>query len=82
MNFEDIHDIDLYVGDQIRAARKALRWSQTKLAVKCGVSFQQLQKYETGKNRVAASRLHDISVILEKPITFFFPGNKDGARNG
>lgn len=64
--------IDTAVGQRIRKRRKALGLSQTELAHNIGVKFQQVQKYETGANRVAASRLWKISEALKVPITYFF----------
>lgn len=63
---------DVNVGSQIRARRQELGMSQEKLADGLGLTFQQVQKYEKGANRVGASRLQAISAILEVPISFFF----------
>lgn len=68
-----IHPIDVYVGDQIRAERILNGKIQVELAHEIGVRFQQVQKYETGKNRVSASRLWMISKCLDVPISTFFP---------
>jgi len=65
---------DVHVGSQIRTRRMALGMSQGKLANRLGLTFQQVQKYEKGTNRVGASRLQAISAILEVPISFFFEG--------
>jgi transcriptional regulator with XRE-family HTH domain len=65
--------VDLFVGAQIAARRGALGLSQSALAARVGVSFQQLQKYEAGHNRVSASRLHQIAVALGAPVSAFFP---------
>lgn len=65
--------VDTYVGKQIRAYRHAKGLTQQTLADKVGVKFQQIQKYETGSNRVSASRLADICHALSQPITVFFP---------
>jgi len=70
--------IDEHIGQRIQLRRVMLGLSQKDLAEKCGVSFQQIQKYETAGNRISASRLFDLSVILETPVSFFFrglPGN-------
>ncbi|MDD4556243.1 MAG: helix-turn-helix transcriptional regulator [Alphaproteobacteria bacterium] len=64
--------IDVHVGERIRLRRTLLRLSQTELADMLGVTFQQVQKYERGSNRVSASRLWDISKVLQAPITFFY----------
>jgi len=63
---------DKHVGDRIRAERKVKKISQSMLANAIGVSFQQLQKYEKGINRVGAGRLTSIAAALDVPITAFF----------
>ena len=68
------NSVDVHVGNQIRRRRLALGMSQEKLAEALGISFQQVQKYEKGVNRVGASRLQAISDILQVPISFFFDG--------
>ncbi|ATU94405.1 helix-turn-helix domain-containing protein [Phyllobacterium zundukense] len=67
------HPVDLYVGQQIRRRREAIGVSQQALARKAGISFQQIQKYERGKNRVSASKLYVVACALRVPITYFFP---------
>ena len=64
---------DVYVGNKVRIRRKMLGMSQEKLSKQLGISFQQVQKYENGANRIGASRLQAISQILEMPISYFFP---------
>lgn len=64
--------IDILIGERIRDGRKAKMMSQTDLAEKLGVSWQQVQKYERGVNRVSAARLWEISDILERPMAWFF----------
>ena len=64
--------IDVHVGNRIRLRRTLLGLSQEKLASLLGLTFQQVQKYEKGMNRVGASRLWDISKVLEAPISFFY----------
>ena len=64
--------IDKHVGSRIRERRKQLEMSQEKLAEKLGLTFQQIQKYERGSNRVAASKLYEISVALRASVEFFF----------
>jgi len=64
--------IDVYVGSRIRLRRNLLGMSQEKLGEQLGITFQQIQKYEKGTNRVGASRLQAISEILEVPVSFFF----------
>ena len=64
--------IDIHVGDRIRLRRSLLGMTQHALAEALGLTFQQVQKYEHGANRVSASRLYDISRILDTSIDFFF----------
>jgi transcriptional regulator with XRE-family HTH domain len=66
------HPVDLHVGGRVRLRRLYLGMSQSALARSLGVTFQQVQKYERGHNRVSASRLFDMSRILEVPIGYFF----------
>lgn len=68
----DFASIDKLVGHRVRARRTALRMSQTELGEAVGVSFQQIQKYEKGVNRIGASRLSAISSVLQVPVTHFF----------
>ena len=65
--------VDAFVGSRIAFRRAALGLSQTALADRLGVSFQQVQKYETGANRVSASRLHHIAEVLGASVASFFP---------
>ena len=64
--------IDVHVGRRVKLRRTILRISQEQLAGDIGVTFQQVQKYESGHNRVSASRLYDISCVLDCPISHFF----------
>jgi transcriptional regulator with XRE-family HTH domain len=66
--------VDKYVGSRVRMRRLMLGMSQEKLGDKLGLTFQQVQKYEKGTNRVSASRLQQLSGILNVPIPFFFEG--------
>ncbi|MEC7203830.1 MAG: helix-turn-helix transcriptional regulator [Pseudomonadota bacterium] len=66
--------VDTYVGQRIRDKRNERGMSQTEVANALGVTFQQVQKYERGTNRVGASRLFDLSRILSVPIQYFFAG--------
>jgi transcriptional regulator with XRE-family HTH domain len=66
--------IDTHVGKRVRMRRKMLGMSQGKLADALGLTFQQVQKYEKGTNRISASRLQHIASILQVPIPFFFEG--------
>jgi len=64
--------IDVHVGSRIRLRRTLLGMSQERLGEALGLTFQQVQKYERGVNRVGASRLFDLSRVLDVPISFFF----------
>jgi transcriptional regulator with XRE-family HTH domain len=64
--------VDVHVGRRLRLRRTLLGMSQEQLANAVGVTFQQIQKYERGSNRVSASRLYDISKVLGVPVAFFF----------
>ncbi|MCA1868494.1 helix-turn-helix transcriptional regulator [Agrobacterium genomosp. 3] len=66
------NNIDVAVGEKIRLRRRALGLSQTNLAQKLGISFQQFQKHEKGKNRIGASRLSLIAQALDVSVGFFF----------
>lgn len=68
------HPVDVHVGRAVRWRRKLRGLSQQALAERIGLTFQQVQKYETGANRISASALHAISGALEVPIAFFFDG--------
>lgn len=67
-------DIDLHVGRRLKTQRLFLGLSQEKLASAVGLTFQQVQKYERGTNRIAAGRLFQFSQILAVPVTYFFDG--------
>ncbi|MDX1736823.1 MAG: helix-turn-helix transcriptional regulator [Alphaproteobacteria bacterium] len=70
--------VDIHVGSRIRLRRTLLGLSQERLGDSIGLTFQQVQKYERGTNRVGASRLYDLSRVLDVPLQFFFddmPGN-------
>jgi transcriptional regulator with XRE-family HTH domain len=68
------HPVDVHVGKRIRHRRWMVGMTQQQLADSVGIKFQQIQKYETGMNRVSASRLWDIARTLSVPISFFFEG--------
>lgn len=70
---------DKHVGSRVRMRRMMLSMSQEKLGDALGLTFQQVQKYEKGTNRIGASRLQQISNILQVPVSFFFEGAPDGA---
>jgi transcriptional regulator with XRE-family HTH domain len=65
---------DKYVGSRVRMRRLMLHMSQTDLADQLGVTFQQVQKYEKGTNRISASRLQAMCHILQVPVPYFFEG--------
>ena len=75
------HDVDVHVGKRIRQRRWLVGMTQQKLAELVGIKFQQIQKYETGANRVSASRLWDIADALEVDVAFFFEGLKAGKQD-
>lgn len=68
------HPVDVHVGKRIRHRRWLVGITQQQLAEAVGIKFQQIQKYETGMNRVSASRLWDIAEALSVPVSFFFEG--------
>ena len=68
------HPVDVHVGKRIRHRRWTLGTTQQQLADRVGIKFQQIQKYETGTNRISASRLWDIAAALDVPVSFFFEG--------
>lgn len=73
-NRRQVRDIDAQIGQRIREARHAQGMAQTLLAKELGITFQQVQKYENGSNRVSAARLFDIANVLGMPITYFYEG--------
>lgn len=72
--------MDIHVGSRVRLRRMMKGMSQDKLGEELGLTFQQVQKYEKGVNRIGASRLYDISRILEVPVQFFY--DDFGSENG
>ncbi len=74
--------IDRKIGQRVRSRRLEIGMSQERLAELLGVTFQQVQKYEKGVNRIAASRLHDISGALAMPVARFFEGMSAGRAAG
>ncbi|MFT4960816.1 MAG: transcriptional regulator with XRE-family HTH domain [Paracoccaceae bacterium] len=68
------HPVDVHVGKRVRHRRWLTGMTQQQLAEQVGIKFQQIQKYETGANRVSASRLWDIAEALDVPVNFFFEG--------
>jgi transcriptional regulator with XRE-family HTH domain len=73
--------VDKYVGSRVRMRRIMLGMSQEKLGEALGLTFQQVQKYEKGTNRVGASRIKQISEILQVPVSFLFEGGPAGTAN-
>ena len=69
---KSVTQVDQHVGGRVRMRRLMLKLSQTDLANGLGVTFQQVQKYEKGMNRIGASRLQQIAGVLQVPVTFFF----------
>jgi transcriptional regulator with XRE-family HTH domain len=68
------HPVDIYVGRRLKMRRTMLGITQEFLGKAVGITFQQIQKYENGSNRIGCSRLFDISIVLKTPISFFFAG--------
>jgi transcriptional regulator with XRE-family HTH domain len=66
--------VDVHVGSQVRRARMLIRMSQETLGNALGLTFQQVQKYEKGTNRIGASRLQQIAMVLGRPVSWFFDG--------
>jgi transcriptional regulator with XRE-family HTH domain len=71
--------VDRHVGERVRQRRKQLGFSQDRLADALGLTFQQVQKYERGSNRISASKLFDTAAALQVDIPFFFEGLTPGA---
>ena len=76
------HPVDVHVGGRVRLRRVFLGYSQEKLANALGLTFQQIQKYERGANRISASKLYELSRILSVPVTYFFEGVESDAESG
>jgi transcriptional regulator with XRE-family HTH domain len=77
MDIKNRHPVEAYVGNKVREARTYNGLSQTKLGNMTGVTFQQIQKYEKGVNRIGSSRLYEFSQILRVPVSYFFEGLED-----
>ncbi|MEH6677499.1 helix-turn-helix domain-containing protein [Phenylobacterium sp.] len=77
-----IHPVDLHVGMRLRLRRRELKVTQSELAGHLGISFQQVQKYERGMNRLSASRLYEIARILRVGVEYFFEGFEGVSSNG
>jgi transcriptional regulator with XRE-family HTH domain len=78
------HPVDIHVGKRVRQRRWSVGMTQQTLAEQVGIKFQQIQKYETGANRISASRLWDISIALSIGVEHFFEGlrQEQGAASG
>ncbi len=68
------HSVDVHVGKRVRQRRSLLGMTMQQLGEKAGIRYQQLQKYETGANRISASRMWNIAAAMEVPVSFFFEG--------
>jgi transcriptional regulator with XRE-family HTH domain len=82
MTADGPHRLDVAMGQRIRERRRALGMSQGDLARALGITFQQVQKYERGANRVSASKLYEIASTLHAPISYFFDGLDDPTGDG
>ena len=69
-----IHPVDTYIGKKLKVLMKSKRMSQNALGGMLGVSFQQVQKYTNGSNRISCGRLYDIAITMQVPVSFFFIG--------
>ena len=74
MSKKSPNPIDKHVGSRVRMRRMMISMSQEKLGDRLGITFQQIQKYEKGTNRIGASRLQTIAIVLGVPVAFFFEG--------
>ncbi len=74
------HPVDHHVGTRIRQRRALLGMSQTSFGQAVGLTFQQIQKYENGSNRVSASRLYEFGKVLDVPVDYFFEGSPEGTQ--
>jgi len=66
-------DVDRYVGMQVRAARRELKLTQDELGQMLRITFQQVQKYERGVNRISSGKLYEIAHVLKRPLEYFYP---------
>lgn len=76
------HPVDVHVGQRLRQRRWMLGLTQSHLAGRVGIRFQQIQKYETGENRMSAGRLWDVAAALGVPVAFFYEGLDGAADHG
>lgn len=75
------HPVDTHVGKRLKLRRTLLGLSQDNIAQAVNLTFQQVQKYENGANRVSASRIYDLSRILNVPVSYFFDGLDENNKN-
>ncbi len=73
-------EIDIHLGRRLRRRRRLLGLTQQELAEACGVRFQQIQKYECAANRMSAARLYQLAQVLEVPVSYFYEGLNEAAR--
>lgn len=74
MKKSNAHSLDIMIGHQLRLRRKMMGMSQADIAKRCGITFQQIQKYENGMNSLSARRLHELSQLLQvSPLYFYEP---------
>ena len=76
------HSVDIHVGTRMRQRRTLLAMSQTRLAEAVGLTFQQIQKYERGANRMGSSRLYEFAKVLDVPVSYFFDEMPSNALSG
>jgi transcriptional regulator with XRE-family HTH domain len=76
------HPVDIHVGQRMRQRRTLLGMSQTAVATAVGLTFQQIQKYERGSNRISSSRLYEFAKVLDVPVSFFFDEMPSNALTG
>jgi transcriptional regulator with XRE-family HTH domain len=76
------HNVDVHVGTRVRQRRTLLAMSQTKLGDAVGLTFQQIQKYERGSNRIGSSRLFEFAKVLDVPVSYFFDEMPANALSG
>ncbi len=76
------HPVDVHVGQRLRLRRALMGLSQERLAELVGVTFQQIQKYERGANRIGSSRLYELARVLAVPIDYFFEGLEEARQPG
>ena len=74
-----LHPVDIHVGQRLRTRRRLAGFSQSELAAASAITFQQVQKYERGANRISASKLYEIARTLRVPMAWFFEGLSDPA---